>query len=686
MSLNQLTSRKNLAMLMLCIGLVQIAGYYLAGMLASPDGSMAVPQPDTLLYCQAARRIAEGCPFSFSEGSAACTGTTSVLYPFVLAIPYLLGAKGDALFTAGFILNALFYIMFLLGWAKALKIWLEEPLAPFTAALLIALSGQIAFCAMAQSDIGCWLALSGWLAAGLASRNRWLYGSLLSLGPWIRPEGMICVLAFGIILVALALSSHTHLRFNTPHRLTQPFLIFFVGIASCMGVFALNYYLTGQAQFASVANKGYFKTVPFMTAIDQTAIDGLRMIKDYLFGLAASSPRDSFLIPFLSAVFMWIGIFKYRWPHSPMGLAVFITASAGGFLSVAQSGWQGTNFDRYLVWTIPILLIFLAEGISSVAEHLKSKGSPLFLPAAVCLLFSAGVSLVSMCRFYRCSASTDHVRLFAREIDKAIPAASSIGSFGEAGIAYELRARRFRHLCGIYSPEFLVKSQAASIEILKNNPQCRFDYWFLTPDQIISSFKGRFDTCYGENILTGPGGMEIRKAAWSAFDHARIPKTPLLSGKSPVCKIDVGHEADEERCSYVVLDRYGRQPTSPFIIVDELNGKLAVDAARLLVGGDAMTVPLEPGKDVVVVMRTYPRHTDVRTDSLRAASSTYAFANPLTLNVSVDDQPLQSVSIPYATNGFSDVSFTIPGTSINKKPSNIAFLGDHIAAGYWFFQ
>ena len=154
-------------MLMLCIGLVQIAGYYLAGTLASPDGSMAVPQPDTLLYCQAARRIAEGHPFSFSEGADVCTGTTSVLYPFILAIPYLLGAKGDSLLTAGFLLNALFYLAFLLGWARALQIWLERPLSRLVAGMLIALSGQIAFCAMAQSDIGCWLALSGWLAAGL---------------------------------------------------------------------------------------------------------------------------------------------------------------------------------------------------------------------------------------------------------------------------------------------------------------------------------------------------------------------------------------------------------------------------------------------------------------------------------------------------------------------------------------
>ena len=124
--IQKLTDKKHLVTLMLCIGLMQIAGYYLAVMLASRDGAMAVPQPDTLLYCQAARRIAEGHPFSFSAGTAVSTGTTSVLYPFILAIPYVLGATGDALIMAGFWLNALFYLVFLFGWGKAIWPWRRD--------------------------------------------------------------------------------------------------------------------------------------------------------------------------------------------------------------------------------------------------------------------------------------------------------------------------------------------------------------------------------------------------------------------------------------------------------------------------------------------------------------------------------------------------------------------------------
>ena len=686
MTFSKLTSRQTIATLMLSIGLLQIAAYYLAGMLASPDGSMAVPQPDTLLYCQAARRIAEGYPFSFSNGSAVCTGTTSVLYPFILSVPYLLGAKGDALLTAGFALNAIFYLVFLLGWAKAVQSWLERPVARLVATLLIALSGQIAFCAMAQSDIGCWLAASGWLAAGLAMRNRWLYGSLLILGPWIRPEGMVCTIAFGIFVLLGMIKRNNSRTESVQFANHGDCAVLVFAILSTLGVFALNFALTGQFQFASVANKGYFKAYPFATAVDQLAGDGIKMLKDYLFGVAAS-PRDLLMIPFLAAVFIWVGIFCHPWRNSSSkGLALLALAVGGGFLTVAQSGWQGTNFDRYLAWTAPVFLLFLAEGLDIATERLKTNGMIAWLPAAICLIFSFGAAFVSICRFSRSSSSTDHLRLFAHEVDRALPPTSSIGAFGGSGIAYELGHRSYKHLWGIYSPEFLVKTEAAALEILKNHPERRFDYWFLTPDQTAAAFDDHINDCCDENILTGPDGIEIRKARWDVFEMARQPQATVPSEKKLVAKVDIGYESDEKNADYEIIDRYGRPPADPYTIVAKLNGQTIIDAARLLVGGDSMTIPLQVGKDTTVVMRTYPKRKESRRDAKGQNSSDYGFANPLRMNIAIDGQMIQQASITYATNGFSDISFTLPGSAIHRTPCRIAFLGDHIAAGYWFYQ
>ena len=89
--------KKSALLIVLILGVFQVAAYYISGATVRADGGFSIGQPDTLLYCQAARRIVEGHPFSYSEGAAMSTGTTSVLYPFVLAVPAALGADGDAI-------------------------------------------------------------------------------------------------------------------------------------------------------------------------------------------------------------------------------------------------------------------------------------------------------------------------------------------------------------------------------------------------------------------------------------------------------------------------------------------------------------------------------------------------------------------------------------------------------------
>ena len=220
---------------------VEVALFLIAAMFASHFLDFPAAQPDTLLYCQGARRIVEGAPFSFSYGEAVTTGTTSVLYPFVLALPYALGAHGSSLLAVGFFLNALFLLVFFWGWKKTFEIWVDDPLARLVATMLVVLSGQAVFCALAQSDIGIWMALSALLAYAMASNKRWVYGTVLLLAPWFRPEGMACILAFGLAIVLRKLLLKEMSR--------KDCFLFFCCILSALGVFALNYCITGECEF-----------------------------------------------------------------------------------------------------------------------------------------------------------------------------------------------------------------------------------------------------------------------------------------------------------------------------------------------------------------------------------------------------------------------------------------------------
>ena len=103
-------------------------------------------------------------------------------------------------------------------------------------------------------------------------------------------------------------------------------------------------------------------------------------------------------------------------------------------------------------------------------------------------------------------------------------------------------------------------------------------------------------------------------------------------------------------------------------------------------GGDAMTVPLQPGRDVHVVMRTALKCTAVVERELGTPRSDFTLKSPMTLKVLVDGEDVGDVSFPVADGDVADASFAIPGRFVTASLPRLTFLGEHIAFGYWFYQ
>lgn len=663
----ELKGERLVVALLFFVGVLQIAGYYLAGALVNGEGPLAAPQPDTLLYCQAARRIAEGSPFSYSAGTAMSTGTTSVLYPFVLSFPYLLGARGDALFVAGFALNAFFYIVFLFGWSRVFSILCEGRTLRLSAITLLALSPQPAYCALSQSDTGIWLAVSGLFFAALFSGNASVCVALLVLGPWIRPEGMILVVAYCLYAVLV--------------RRKADMVAALAGLASSAGVFALNFLLTGKAQFSSVANKGYFTSCPLPWAVYMTAADMLRLLKEFVFGLANTPPRMFFVIPLFGAVCIMYGVIRHAWSNEKgrkLGLASL--AAFGGFAVVSMSGWQNTNMDRYLAWTFPLVVLFLSEGVFALASRIES-GVARRVVASLPAVYAAGASLVMFFVFNGNSKDTSLIQEFGKQCELLMPSGASVGCLAYGSLAYEFSDRRFAHLSGIYSPEFLSREPLSVLEVLKHEPQHRFDYWVLTPN---AELWWDIRSHLGEQVLAGPVGLELRKSDWGIFSNAA--KVPNVEGLSLAARVDVGYEPDELASGYEVVQRNGDRVFAPVLRVAEGSGGKMVEVARMIAGYDEMSVPLAPGRDVCVMMRTFGSCDVVSRGAFVSGSVTYEIANPAKLNISVDGQVATCVEFSCGTNMISDVKFFVPGSAIKTARPRIAFLGDHIACAYWFYQ
>ena len=563
----------------------------------------------------------------------------------------------------------------------AIRNWCLRFSSMLLAAVLVALSGHCAYNCFSQSDIGFLLAYTALFAAALSADKRRVLGLLLVLGPWVRPEGMICVIAYCMI-TGVYLVMQRFLPDLREKNSAADLVICTLAIISCLGVFALNYALTGQAQFSSVAGKGYFVQYGFAMAVYATIQDLSRMAKELFWGLPKGMPRDFVSIPGLGILLLSIGIVVYRWNERKVrGLLVFILAAFGGLLSVAQSGWQGTNLDRYVVWFFPIVILFVSESIS----YVESRFMPTVLRRlpSVCVVALAGIGSLSMVTlFYAASCDSDTHRLFAYDCEKLMPPGASYGTYSACGLSYYFSPRRCLHFCGIYTSEFSPKSLTENVERLRHYPELRCDYWVFSSGMI--DFLGK--DCaekLGDVLLAGPDAMTLAKAKWDAFE---IPDAHTYDGKTLVAVMDVGYESDEKSSGYSIITRWGYEAFDPFVQGGGLGDKFIVDVGRVILGGDELSVPLRPGVDATVVMRTWPSHVVRRNIGYPTKEIDCAFANPLKFNVAVDGNVVSMAEVTYSTNSFSDVSFKIPGVAIRNPVSRIGFLGDHITFGYWFYQ
>jgi len=679
------TPRYSLAKIILFIGGLQIIAYFFCASLASPNRHLAVPQPDTLLYCQSARQIVAGTPFVYTPGDKPSTGCTSHLYPFVLAIPYALGAQGPALVTAGFFLNALFYLVFLFNWVTIIKHLLHDSWAQWTAALLLALSGQPVLCAMSQSDTGFFMAISAALFAALLTGRHVLFSILLVLSPWCRPEGVPLILCYAVALAIRRFIAHDQVG---PREWTAAG----AGLLSLVGVFGLNLALTGDLQFHSVIFKTYFKREPFLLALHMTLADAFRIAKELFLGTPYGLPRDAFFLPLLGAVLAWLGIFTRDWRRPSLWKELWwLAATAAALGTVAMSGWQNTNYDRYLAWLLPIWLVFIAEGAVLFSRRMPQRAVA-WLPLALLIAYQAVGSLAFVSMYHRSCQGSQQEYDYALEAAPKLPAGARIGGMG-CGITYAWPGHRFVHLSGLYSPDFLTRDPVIHIDKLKHEPEQRFDVWSFSDSSRLELAGLNLEPLCGEKLALSVNESSLRRTQWQALDASIFPlETPAspASDGTPlklVDRVDVGYLADEQRCDYRVGNRFHGVIYHPFGMQSPRGTNTIIDVGRAVIGWDEMTVQLAPGIPATVKLRTAAT-VKVHVQGARTLLQTLSFESPLRLRVHVNGVPQDTLSLPLdtASNRFDEVAFTIPGAAITSHSTRLEIYGDRAVLGYWFYQ
>jgi len=675
-------SYKNIFKLALLLSLFIATAWYTLGFTYSYQSPMC--EPDTLIYLQYARNMAEGCPFEYVQGDAPSTGCTSYLYPALLAGLYKMGFSGDRLITASFFMNGLFYLAFVL-----LVGLIARKLAPrmFPFALFAAaLSGQSIYTFFGQTDMGLLMALflfCFW--AFLSDRRIWLLvGTVLT--SLTHPSA--AALAGGLIATGGIQTFLTpgSLRQKLAFKNTWPVWIGFVGVGTIASTLFFNYLLTGDFIFMSLRAKGLFTLYAPMAALAGTIMHFTDLLKGVVFGLDETGFRPLFFFPLLTGLAACAGLFLRPWNQpKKIRFEIFLLFTVGAELFLlSTNNTQGISHDRYMAWVIPLFYIYIAVLLERLRNTRALKPSAGALAGAL-ILFQIISFTFFTTQFAQACDLNARLSRFTREAAESVEPGDRIAFTGLAGQMWHLPEQKIMSPFGIFSTEFAKgRHWTGYIETLKYHPELRADYWLIKKDVQKNIL---FQPFLGEKLATDIDALNqelslvFYRSSWSAIapNPPRVPADWSLRDQ-----LDIGYYQDEERNNYRVYARLRGLKIQPCVSWDKEADQ--VEVGEVVMGRETFQpTNIAPNQPLHIVLRTAQKASILLSHYQSISSYDYVFSSPIHLTVTIDDQPVE-VSLEIQKDGFSDVSFTVPAEHIQSTTPKISVSGDHLTCGYWFYQ
>lgn len=645
------------------------------------SGHATPPQGDSLIFYQYARAMAEGRPYRFNEDAPPSTGSTSHLYPVMLALPYALGAKGEALGTAGFLLNAIGYLaLVLLIWLAARRMLASA--APLAAAL-VALSGQTVMTFFGQTDMGLFTVLAVGAFCAALYRRYLLLAALLILCTLTRPEGA---------LLSLLMVGASFMPTSAGRRGSVGFTF-----AGAMGLFAsaliafFNHRMTGSLLPISTAGRGLLATeTPAGALMGATSAIG-EMFKEVFFGLT-DGHRRFYLLPVFGGWLGVMGLLSRRWRRDETTRVEtwWMAALLATVLVISLSGREGVQFDRYLAWILPVWFIYVAIGLRQAAGMFPWRRAYLFM--AFALLLYQGLGLVYFGSvFAQRSATIASNVSFVRSAGERLPEGSRVGMVNYSGLAYFLPDHPVSNVYGVVSPEFVNDvSPRTNIEVLRHEPATRFDAWLLLSGhetgKWYSAFAGR--QLAAETPLFGrANALVLHEADWSTLNLSTLPLSSsarqFVYNLGLVDQVNIGYLPDEERAQYRQFTRLSGTKLLPVSETLALERRVITEVGRVVMGSETMRVKAEPGREMRVVLRTSRAAGAPLPSGLEALE----FASPISLTLQVDGKDAGSPTINLnSADEFTEANFRIPADLIQSDSIELTVGGDHLSYAYWFYQ
>lgn len=617
---------------------------------------MGLPLDDSYIYLTYAKQFGRGEPFTYFPGGGYSAGSTSVLWPMVLAPFWTLGARGHSLVWVSYVACTVFYALSALGVWRIVRRLTGDDLAGVIAGVIALVIAPFAWTSLSGMEVAFASTLlvatillvidqpatgppSVWLAACLAATSL------------ARPEATLIVL--GIVGVAVLVRA-----IRGEWRAVAWWL---VPLVPSVAWLTANKVIAGNWFPNTGVAKSYFYLPGFdWTYWLETVWTTTGKLLKGLFWMA-----DSPLVwPKLFAIAWLVGAVRVvRWARRErryLAGAVIVGAPLVLLLAVvASSGlWNFQNY-RYIAPAFPLLAIGIGVALASrpvanlsLIACVGIAAVIAFLPERVVLDVAAAAPFLMLLPFRRARVITlgfvlgwfVHVsrpllagdaRLFAqgaadtnaqvvkigRYLDEKLPDASII--FHDAGaIAYYGDGRVFDMLG-------LVTNHQAPVTL--HGPGSRFEFLEALPVEQrpthFAYYPGWLGTAefYGDVILQTPYGPRIKGLVKSPFvgdtdmqiiearfDHVGTGEQPFAhDGWRVVDRIDVAHLASEQAHDWhgTLGRRATPDPTAKWTVVGREIGErgLVLDGGRTIRGdqpSEQFTITVNPEKPTRLVMRT----------------------------------------------------------------------------------
>jgi hypothetical protein len=408
------------------------------------------PLDDPWIHLTFARNLVEYGSFSYFKNEMVTAGSTSPIYTLLLAAGYIF--TKNEYFLSFFLGIASFAFSALVIYKLSVSVLAENWLA-IAAALIFALDRWMNFFAASgmETPLYIFLLLSAYYC--YIKRNALLFGFLLALTIWARPDAIAFVFAVAIDYFILVYFSKKNPELNKDYGLFNNKELIKIGIIFSVVMllyFAMNMALSGTLLPNTFSAKTAYYSVEFRSRAN--------FLKFEVWGYFTSSSYSLLIVPFIiGALKLIYNIFKSK--HNPLIAALMFIF----FLVFLY--WYKLPFaavkGRYLVPIIPFYILISVYGTREfykyIAVYIKDKKivNSLTIIFFTIIIIYSGIAYAGYKDEY--AEQTHHISIrnlaAAKWINENTPENSVIATHDIGAIGYYTR-RRIVDVAGLVSPQF----------------------------------------------------------------------------------------------------------------------------------------------------------------------------------------------------------------------------------------